>query len=128
MNVQSQLVAKADSTDSALGVVFGYAVVSTEKGVDYHDLQGDHIPVGVIAKAFVDHEGQVACKAQHTGDPVGRIVFAMPVTGEGDLVSKSERTGLYVGAKFDEDVLAKFETGDLAGFSIAGAGVVEDVD
>ena len=128
MNGATQLIAKADTTDASLGVVFGYAVVSTEKGEDYFDTQGENVPVGVITKAFVDSPGQVLCKAQHDGDPVGRIVFAMPITGDGDLVSKSEKTGLYVGAKFDQAVLDQFESGELTGFSIAGSGVAEEVD
>lgn len=130
MNAGSrQFVAKAESTDAALGCVFGYAVVSTVDGKDYTDTQGEVVPLDVVAKAVAEHEGQIACKAQHEGAQVGRIVFAMPVgLGDGDLVSKSGKTGLYIGAKFDEDTLAKFESGEFTGFSIAGSGVTVEED
>ena len=119
-------VAKADA---ALGVVFGWAAIDSRGGEDYFDSQGDHVPVGVIAKAFVDRGEQVVCKAEHGGGEVGRVVFAMPVYGggEGDLVSKSGTVGMYVGCKFDDAEFAKFDSGEYRGFSIAGRAVLEEV-
>ena len=126
MNQSPTFSCEIEKADTSLGVVFGWAVVSTIKGEEYFDLQNESVPVEVVAKAIADAPGRVVCKVQHSGEQEGEIVYAMPVFDGGDLVSKSEKTGLYVGAKFAEDILAKFADGSLTGFSIAGMGEVED--
>ena len=114
---------------TSLGVVYGFAVVSKENGQEYFDLQGDHIPEDVIAKAALDVGGLIDAKVQHAGETVGKVVFSMPVYSEGDLVTKSGKTGLYVGIKFPDEVLEKFEKGELTGFSIGGQVLTsEEVD
>lgn len=125
-----ELVCKAAGTSDELGVVFGYATVEAVGGEPYYDVQGDLVPTAVMAKAFVDAPGQIACKVQHDGEAVGKVVFALPIglDAASDVVSKSKTSGMYIGAQFDADTLAKFADGTLTGFSIAGSGVVEDVD
>ena len=117
---------QVEKADTSLGVVFGWAVVSTEKGEEYFDLQSESVPVDVVAKAIADAPGRIVAKVQHSGEQVGEVVFAMPIYEGGELVSKSEKTGLFVGVSFPEDILAKFADGSLTGFSIAGNGEVED--
>lgn len=124
---------KAERVDAALGLVFGWAVVSTEKGEPYFDLQGDHIPDDALLKAAADFMG--GDRAQGDGHGLtggsltdGQVVFAFPMTAE---VAKSfgitcERTGLLVAVKPSAPVLAKFASGEYTGFSIGGARVRDE--
>lgn len=110
--------------DDDLGVVFGWAIVSTVKGDPYFDVQGDYIPDGSMLKATTDfmEDGRVG-KDMHAGDQVGVIVHSMPLTKE---IAKAfgitcEKTGWMVGYKpFDRALLEKFRSGEYTGFSIGG--------
>ena len=126
----STLVCKAETTDPKLGVVFGYATVESVDGELYFDSDNDNIPTNAIAKAIVETPTSITSGTNHEGNEVGKVVFAMPTNlGEdSDLVSKSNTNGMYVGIKFDEDTLAKFESGELTGFSIYGAGWFEEIE
>lgn len=117
--------------DSSLGLVLGWAIVSKVDGEPYFDLQGDYIPEDVMLDASVDFmEKSRAAKAMHAGPDRGSILFAFPMTDE---VAKAYgfdtggKTGLMVAAKFDSDVLAKFDSGEYTGFSIGGLGTREAV-
>ena len=117
---------------SDVGVVFGYAIVSTIDGEPYFDLQGDHIPDDAILKAAVDFvESGAIGKTMHAGDVSGKVLFVWPVSADlhkaFDQVSKT--TGLQIGFKPDnaEDV-QKFRDGVFTGFSIGGErGIDEEV-
>ena len=109
--------------DESLGLVFGFAMVSTLNGEAYYDSQGDHIPEDAMMKASLDfmQHARVA-KEMHRGDAIGEIVFAFPLTGD---IAKSlgittRRTGLLIGMKPSKTVLAKFANGSYTGFSIGG--------
>ena len=119
-----------EKADAGLGCVFGWAAVSSVDGEPHFDLQGEHAPVDVLAKALADAPGRVVTKAMHSGDITGEVVFALPIyeDGQSDIVSKSGKAGVYIGARFAPDVLAKFESGEYSGFSIAGSGTVEEVE
>jgi len=110
--------------DASLGLVLGWAVISKMDGNDYFDLQGDHIPEDVMLKAATDFMANSrSAKAMHAGPDRGSILFAFPMTTE---IAKAfgidthGKTGLMVAAKFDADVLAKFQDGSYTGFSIGG--------
>jgi hypothetical protein len=122
---------KVAKVDRALGLVLGWAIICKVDGQPYFDLQGDHIPEGVMLKAAADFmENSRAAKAMHAGPDRGSILFAMPMTEE---IAKAYgfdtggKYGLMVAAKFDEGVLAKFDSGEYTGFSIGGTCTREEV-
>lgn len=115
---------KVAKVDRSLGLVLGWAIVSKVDGQPYFDLQGDHIPEDVMLEASTDFmENSRAAKAMHAGPDRGSILFAFPMTEE---IAKAfnfdthGKYGLMVAAKFDGDVLAKFDDGTYTGFSIGG--------
>jgi len=117
--------------DSNLGLVFGFAIVSTSGGEPYYDVQGDHIPEAVMLKAAMEFmENSRIAKEMHQGQPKGSVVFAFPLTTD---IAKSlgittERTGLLIAMKPTAAVLEKFRDGTYTGFSIGGAyGEMEEV-
>lgn len=125
MNQQVQTkVAEAQflKYDDSLGLVFGWAIVCSEKGQEYYDLGGDHIPEDVMLEAAAEfmQKSRVAL-AMHGGEPVGEYVFAWPMTSE---LAKAygittDRTGLMVAMKPTDDAIrAKFRSGEYTGFSI----------
>ena len=111
-------------TDKELGIAFGFAIVSKQDGVDYFDVQGDHIPEESMLKASADFmlNSRVG-KTMHTGDQTGDVVFAFPLTTE---IAKSlnivtKQTGLLIGFKpSDPETLDKLNKGEFTGFSIGG--------
>lgn len=110
--------------DSELGLVLGWAIICTEGGEPYFDMQGDHIPEASMLKAATDFmAGARVAKEMHVGGGVGNIVFAWPMTTE---VAKAfgvstNSTGLMIALKpSNPSVLAKFKSGELTGFSIGG--------
>ena len=115
--------------DTKLGLVFGFGAVSTENGKPYFDLQDEHASEGELLKAalnFVEH-WQVAGE-QHTsadGENVARrgtVPFVFPLLADvaKALDIETPRTGVLVALKPDPDMLAKFESGELTGFSMGG--------
>jgi Putative phage serine protease XkdF len=119
------LTARAIKINDELGLVFGWAFTSQVDGAPYHDLQGDAIDEEFV-KAAMDFmiDGGGASDEMHDSNPTGRVVFAMPLTAE---IAKSfgiqtDTTGLMVAIKPSAAVLQKFKSGELTGFSIAGAG------
>lgn len=117
--------------DEKLGLVFGWAVVSTIDGKQYFDSQGDHIPESAMLKAATSfmEESRVA-REMHVGDPKGSVVFAFPLTTDiaKALGIKTEKTGLLIAMKPEPELLEKFKDGTYTGFSIGGSyGKVEEV-
>lgn len=115
--------AEVAKVDSKLGLVFGWAIVCKVDGEPYFDLQKDHIPEDAMLEAAADfmRSSRVA-KEMHTGEQIGDVVFAFPLTTETaaamDIATKY--TGLMVAMAPSPDVLAKFESGEYTGFSIGG--------
>ena len=109
--------------DESLGLVFGYSIVCLEDGEEYWDLQDQHIPEDAMLKAATDFmlESRVAGE-QHI-EKAGTVVFAFPMTTE---IAKAldievKKTGLLIAIKPDDDeILKKFKSGELTGFSIGG--------
>jgi hypothetical protein len=117
--------------DTDLGLVFGYAIISKQSGVDYYDVQGDHIPESAMLEAATEFMvSKREAKEMHAGDRVGEIVFAWPMTSE---IAKAfnivtETTGLLIAMKPNsKDILEKFRDGSYTGFSIGGKRVQEVV-
>jgi len=109
--------------DEKLGLVFGWAITSTEKGEPVFDLQGDHIPDDVMLKAVSDFMEQSRdARDMHTGDTIGTVVHSMPLTAEiaeafGIL---TDTTGWMVAMRPSPEVLKQFASGERTGFSIGG--------
>jgi hypothetical protein len=118
--------------DSELGVVFGWAVICKIDGEPYYDLNVDvskgervpeHIPEDAMLKAACSFmAGARPGNVMHRGPDDGTYLFAFPMTTE---IAKAmgidtKVTGLMVAYKPSPDVLAKFKSGELKGFSIEG--------
>jgi hypothetical protein len=116
--------------DNNLGLVFGFAIVSTSGGEPYYDIQGDHIPEDAMLKAATDFmENSRVAKEMHSGGPRGSVVFAFPLTSDiaKSLGIKTPTTGLLIAMKPEPEMLEKFQSGVYTGFSIGGAyGDLED--
>lgn len=107
-----------------LGVVFGWGLVCTEKGVPYYDTQGDHIPEDAMLKAVTEFMlGDRLAKVMHRGPGVGKVVQSFALTTElaGLYGLPAEKTGWMVGVKFDDpEIVDAFRSGKLTGFSLGG--------
>jgi hypothetical protein len=115
--------AQVVKVDSNLGLVFGFAVVSTVDGEPYFDVQGDHIPEGDMLKAATEFmETSRTAKDMHKTQ-AGSVVFAFPLTTDiaKALDIQSPKTGLLIAMKPEPSVLEKFVDGTYTGFSIGGA-------
>lgn len=126
-----QKFAKVEAINKKLGMVFGFGIVCKEDGVDYFDLQDDHIPEDAMLKAAADFsDGARMHREMHDGES-GQWLFIFPMTGD---IAKAfgittRKTGLMLGFKPSADVLAKFEDGTYTGFSIGGLRITdEEVD
>lgn len=114
---------KAESVDTNLGIVLGWAIVCKEDGKEYWDVQKNHIPEPAMLEAAADFmENSRAGNEMHRGADKGTYLFAFPLTTE---IAKAmgiscKRTGLIVGYKPPKDVLEKFASGEYTGFSIEG--------
>jgi len=122
---------KVEKVDSELGIVFGYAIVCKVDGEDYFDTQGDHIPESTMLEATADYmAGDRMAKVMHRGGDAGQVVYGFPVTED---IAKAlgievRKTGFVVGMRpDDEEVLAKYASGEFTGFSIGGRRVSEEV-
>lgn len=119
-----EITCEVKKVDAELGLVFGWAIVCKEAGQPYFDLQGDHIPEGSMLKAATGFaKGARMAKEMHVGGGRGTVVFMLPFTED---IAKSlgiqdpARTGLIIGMAPDGDMLEKFKSGELRGFSIGG--------
>jgi hypothetical protein len=108
--------------------IFGWAFVSTIKGVPYFDLgdgtHSDHIPTDSImpvSKSFM-RDSAVGLH-QHDGAPVAEVLYAYPVLDDimiGNSMS-SEKQGLIIGWDTDDpDLASRALKGEDTGFSIGG--------
>ena len=128
-NKPIDLRSKVLKVDEDLGLVLGIAIICTEDGEPYYDTQGDHIPEDVMLKAAFQfaEDGAVAGEMHETDDngeieKRGHVVFVFPLTED---IAKAydieaNYTGLLIAVKPDEDMLEKFHSGELTGFSIGG--------
>lgn len=118
--------------DASLRLVLGWGIICKEAGEDYTDLQADHIPEASMLEAATDFMlHSRAGKEQHVGKAAGSIVFAWPMTTEiakaFDIDTKG-RTGLMIAMRPDNDeMLAKFQSGEYTGFSIGGVRIEDEV-
>lgn len=123
-----QKAKKDDKGD--LGLVFGWAIVSSENGEPYYDTQGDHIPDDSMLRAATEFMlSRRTMKIMHSGKQVGKVVFAWPMTPEiaEAMGINGGRTGLMIAVKPDNpNVLSRFRDGQYTGFSIGGNRLVDE--
>jgi len=119
-----QLNCEVAKVHDELGLVFGWAIICKEMGQPYFDLQGDHIPEQSMLKAATNFaKGARVAREMHVSGDRGTVVFMLPFTEE---IAKSlgiqdpDRTGLIIGMAPDAEMLEKFKSGELRGFSIGG--------
>jgi hypothetical protein len=126
--------------DASLGLVFGWAIICKRNGQDYYDLNRDgsgesvpeHIPEMTMLNAATDFmENSRLVKEMHVGGGKGTVLFAFPMTTDiAKAMNISTRTtGLMIAMKpSSPEMLAKFVSGELTGFSIGGRKVeIEEV-
>ena len=121
--ISKRLECTVAKVDTSLGLVFGWAIICTEGGEPYIDIQRDHIPDESMLKSTTKY----AKGGRQSGDmhrcEDGRIVHTWPLTGE---IAKAfeiecDKTGWMVAMEPDnEDTLEKFRSGERTGFSIGG--------
>ncbi len=116
--------------DDSLGLVMGFAIVCNEDGEPYFDVQGDHIPEDAMLKASLDFmQNSAAVNEMHDDERVGDVVFAFPLTED---IAKAfgiltRKTGLMIAIKpADDDMLKRFQLGELTGFSIGGTRIEDE--
>jgi hypothetical protein len=116
--------------DDNLGLIFGWAIVSSENGEPYYDTQGDHIPEDAMLSAAADFMlSNRSMKVMHEGKKAGSVVFAWPMTEEiaRAMGISGERTGLMIAVKPDNpNVLARFRDKQYTGFSIGGTRLIDE--
>ena len=118
--------------DDSLGLVFGFAAVSTVDGEPHFDQHGDHIPDEVMLKAAMKfaRSAKVA-KEMHKGDAIGSVIHTFPLTAEiaKSLDIQTRTTGLLIAMHPDDlTVLQKFRDGTYTGFSIGGMAKLTPVE
>lgn len=83
-----EVVFKAKSADTSLGLVFGVGMVCKVKDTTgtfqpYIDTQDDHIPDDEMLKGVVKFmRASRTFKAMHQGAPIGEVLLAWPLTEE----------------------------------------------
>lgn len=122
---------KICKTDTGLGLIFGWAQVSlerTEKGLEpFFDSDNDHFAESGLVEAWdgLMTAGRVL-KANHRGEQVGEVVFAMPFTEElaksfGFDTDTIPKTGVMVGVRPQPDIFEKYASGEWDSFSVGGS-------
>ena len=107
-------------------VVYGWASVISENGVDVEDLQGDVIKADELLFATTEFMKSARdAKMMHAGDAVGQVIHSFPLTAD---ISKSlgietHREGWLVGVYVsNDDVWKAVKDNKLQAFSIGGSG------
>lgn len=118
-----EIRSKITKVDEELGLVFGWAIICTEDGEPYFDLQKDHaLEKGMVKAVTRFMQNSRAAKEMHQGEERGAVVHSMPMTAE---IAKAfgiitKITGWMIAMAPDEAMFAKFKSGELTGFSIGG--------
>lgn len=132
---------KVNKVDNSLRMVFGWGSICKKRNQEtgqleiYTDTDNEQFPEDVTLKAWLDfmNSDQRIMDNMHNEQPVGKVVFAFPMTEDiaasFGLVDKLDQTGVIVGTLItDDEVLKKFQTGEYTGYSIGGTAYFEDVE
>ena len=128
--MEVQLTGEVLKIDESLGLVFGFAIVCQKDGSPYYDLQGDHVSESEMLKASLDFmENSQIVDEMHDQDDKGTVIFAFPLSSDiaKEMDIETTRTGLVIGMKPSENILAKYKSGEYKGFSIGGTAIRKPV-
>ena len=116
---------KVNKVDNSLRMVFGWGSICKKRNQEtgqleiYTDTDNEQFPEDVTLKAWLDfmNSDQRIMDNMHNEQPVGKVVFAFPMTEDiaasFGLVDKLDQTGVIVGTLItDDEVLKKFQTGE----------------
>ena len=118
-----EIVIPVAKVENRHGIVIGKAIVCTEYDEPYFDSQDDWIPEASMFDAVVDFAASAReAREQHARKNAGTVPLLFPLTKDisSELDIQADWTGLAIGMKPDAEMLAKFESGELTGFSIGG--------
>ena len=124
MKTNKELKADILKVDVDERIVWGWAYVSTVKGVRSVDHSEESVSPEVLVKAATNFMLSVrTAKAMHQGGSVGEVVHSFPLTNElgKSLGVSSDREGWIICMKIhDEKVWQSVKSGELSAFSIGG--------
>lgn len=122
-----RFLSEITKVDESLGLVIGWGLICKENGETYVDTQGDWLGEAAMLEGALEFmENSRVAKEQHQGDQRGTVVFAFPMTldiAESLGFDTGGKSGLLVGVRGDADMIAKFRSGELTGFSIGGRAI-----
>jgi len=112
-----------------LGLVYGWAAICSEDGVDYFDTQGDHIGEAAAEVACLDFMKNSRVSTDLHVDEDGVVPFLLPLLSDTceALGIETTKRGVAIGMQPSADVFAKFQDGTYTGFSIGGVRLEEEV-
>lgn len=126
-SIEGQII----KSDDEQRIVYGWASVISENGVDVIDRQGDVIKADELVKATTEFMKSVrTAKAMHQGGQVGQVVHSFPLTTEiaKSLGIETNREGWIVGLHVtDNNVWKQVKSGVLKAFSIGGTGQRKEI-
>lgn len=134
----ADITVKVLKTDSTSPLVYGWGAICKIRDasgvmIDYRDSDNEEFPEDVTEAAWRDFMlNSRQMDVQHDEQPMGRVVYAMPMTEDiakaFGVLDALDRTGVMVGVQIDDPALiAKFRSGEYTGFSIGGSAQYEDI-
>lgn len=126
--------------DDSRRLVFGWGSICKKRDPEtgefkiYTDTDNEQFPEDVTTDAWVDFMcGDRLMDSMHDEKPVGKVVFAFPLTEDiakqFGFLDKLDQTGVIVATRVDnEEILNKFRSGEYTGYSIGGSALYEDVE
>ena len=122
-----QFTVKVEKLQRRHNVLIGWALLTKYDGKPYVDIDGDQFEEDDAFDAYMDFTKQATLGIMHSEADTGDISI-LPLTTEVQkaLGIESAHAGLAVIAKPSPALMARYESGELTGFSIGGEGVVTD--
>lgn len=129
-----ELIVPIVKTDMDRRLVFGWGQLVTKNGEEIFDTDNQSIPKTVALDGWLDYaKGDRLLKQMHKGESRGMVPFIFPFYDdvlkslgvENPLGQEGIAVGAFIG---DDETLAKFDSGELTGFSIGGGAVWEDLE
>lgn len=127
---KARLACKVIKTLKSRNLVFGHLIVCKVKGEEYRDCDLTVVPEDVMLDGALEWARSVKVADVMHGEDAGGGThpFLFPMTTE---VAKAygwdnpEKTGLMVAQQVDDATFARFESGELTGFSVDADAVAE---
>lgn len=117
--------------DDEAQMVYGWASVTKENGVDVIDTQGDIIKAEELISASTEFMQNVRLSlSMHQGNSIGQVVHSFPMVGDlkKSLGLTGDKEGWIVGVKVsDPNVWKQVKSGELKAFSIGASATREPV-